>query len=359
MKITLEECRRICQEKPEFTERKKDGYIVFDYNMNDSHSFDDPVASEMRGIAFDYDGNIVSRPLHKFFNLGEKPVELDLDNAVVTEKLDGSMIRAIKVGNGWVLGTRAGQTDVSKLADDFITNKINYHALIDSCVKFGNSTPIFEFWSKENRVVLEYPESRMTLLAIRENDTGKYVDYDSLCQIGATFGVPVVKKMPLHNFANFSELTKTIKDATGIEGVVVSTPTGWVKIKADEYCLMHKAVDGVKFDKDVCLLVIDGTIDDVLPLLSSTRQEEVIKLRDEIISAMHMMALAATTKFVMLSEHHSDRKAFALEAKTFPFKNELFALLDGKPVEPVIEQRFRKAAGGIATWKAFYEEFVK
>jgi hypothetical protein len=68
------------------------------YLFMDTNTFDTPEALECHGIAFDQSGAIVSRPLHKFFNTGEKEWLLKEkllardDIAGVYEKIYGSMI---------------------------------------------------------------------------------------------------------------------------------------------------------------------------------------------------------------------------------------------------------------------------
>ncbi|MFN4181023.1 MAG: RNA ligase, partial [Armatimonadota bacterium] len=78
--------------------RQPNGARVGCYVFMDGSTFDSLEALECRGIAFDEDGKIISRPLHKFFNLGEKPhtsfqrLSERGDLVSVQEKLDGSMI---------------------------------------------------------------------------------------------------------------------------------------------------------------------------------------------------------------------------------------------------------------------------
>lgn len=72
----------------------EDGYTVASYYILDSKVFDNPYARECRGITFDKNGKLVSRPFHKFFNLGEKEAtleqNLDWNNvATVMDKRDG------------------------------------------------------------------------------------------------------------------------------------------------------------------------------------------------------------------------------------------------------------------------------
>jgi RNA ligase len=348
MTITIEQCRAVCKAKPEFTERNKGNYIVFDYNLNDSHSFDDPVALEMRGIAFDLDGNIVSRPLHKFFNYGENPVDLDSDSMSIMDKLDGSMIRTIKVGDSFVLGTRAGETDVSSLATKFIESHPDHYELCE-WASDDEVTAIFEFCSPENRVVIDYgAEPQMTLLALRFNDSGYYCDRDALVDIARIYGVPVVKQW---DSVEFVELMKTVKDLKGAEGVVIASKTGWCKIKADEYCIMHKAVDQAKFDKDVAVMVLKGVLDDCLPLLTPTRREQVEALRSLILDGMHYMAKYVNDEYEKVK--HLDRKSMAVTIKDHPFRHELFKVADGNHAYGTIMDRAMKSTNRIADWDGF------
>src|SRR5262245_2515658 len=73
-----------------------DTYILC-YVFMATATFDTAMARECRGIAFDRDGRIISRPLHKFFNVGEKAhtarnVLPWHEASRVMDKLDGSMI---------------------------------------------------------------------------------------------------------------------------------------------------------------------------------------------------------------------------------------------------------------------------
>src|SRR6478609_139429 len=83
--------------RPEFIVAERPGYKVIDYNVAFFDSFDDPMRLECRGIKFDAKGKILARPMHKFFNVGERPDTqpelLDFSKPhIITEKLDGSMI---------------------------------------------------------------------------------------------------------------------------------------------------------------------------------------------------------------------------------------------------------------------------
>jgi RNA ligase len=81
--------------------RQPNGITIGRYIFTDSNTFNVAEALECRGIAFDDNGQIVSRPLHKFFNAGEKEWltpdrllkrEAAGEVAAIFEKVDGSMI---------------------------------------------------------------------------------------------------------------------------------------------------------------------------------------------------------------------------------------------------------------------------
>lgn len=84
--------------------KRSNGTTVVCYNVEDGDTFSNDYAIECRGIVFDtLSGNIIGRPLHKFFNLGESErtrIENFNWNEVVAvwDKLDGSMITSHRVG---------------------------------------------------------------------------------------------------------------------------------------------------------------------------------------------------------------------------------------------------------------------
>ena len=351
---SLEKCFEILVNKPEFKVIKKRDYIIFDYNLNDSHTFDEPESLEMRGIAFNEAGEIVSLGLHKFFNLGEKAnqdIRLDGEEEAF-EKIDGSMIRIIKTKEhprGWVFGTRAGETDVSELAEQFIADKPWYTEFIDHCVASG-FWPIFELCVPENRVVIAYEEPALTLIAVRLFD-GSYIDYSGMGVLSSHFGVPLVTKVDLqHVLAHF-------KYMTGIEGFVIRTNGDWVKLKTTEYCVLHKTLDGVKFNKDVAQMVLSGVIDDAIPMLTEPRRSEVIVLRDAILQYINETRKYVSEYTAELSTLGLSRKDIALRISKHLFRAEIFAALDGR-LDQAVNKRICSATRTINEWAAFEKEYL-
>ena len=132
-------------------------FTVIDYLLSTPEVFPEvtdvnsALRRECRGIMFRSDGTVASRPYHKFFNLGERDdtsrdvVDLSKKH-VILDKLDGSMIRPVMVGSDFRLCTKAGVTDVSQQAEQWLRNlvwpeSVAYMDFIYNCLH-NNATPI-------------------------------------------------------------------------------------------------------------------------------------------------------------------------------------------------------------------------
>jgi RNA ligase len=185
--FTLPQALESIKDKTEFSVKDKGSYTVIDYNLNTKTTFvgrdekETKILLNLRGTAFDNEtGKIIRLGYHKFFNYGEFPESdklLDFsEEHEITQKIDGSCIFPLYSKQGILLGTRAGVTDVSKLADDYLETsglKDTYFGFISYCEDI-DVTPIFEFCSRANRVVIDYPEPMLVLTGLRCLDNGKY-----------------------------------------------------------------------------------------------------------------------------------------------------------------------------------------
>lgn len=162
----IEQVRSAIANKEEFYEADKGDHIIFNYTVNFDKTFpeveteEDAILRECRGIIFDKaTGKIIRRPWHKFFNINEKvetrAINLDWSKPYrVFEKLDGSMIAPYKIGDKVLIGTKMGETEVAKNAENFILGNSSYQDFINYCLE-RNITPIFEWCSRKNRIVVD------------------------------------------------------------------------------------------------------------------------------------------------------------------------------------------------------------
>lgn len=295
--------------RTDFIVVRKDGYSVVDYVYALADSFDETIRAECRGIKFDTNGDILARPLHKFKNIGEAPETqahmLDFTRPhVVMEKLDGSMIHPAIVDGKVVLMTRMGRTDVAKKAERHLTPE-----LADICrgMLMGGATPIFEFTAPDNRIVVQYAESKLTLLAVRNTVDGAYWPRGLLTGMG----IPVV---PVHdsNHATGAEFAAFARAVLGFEGFVVRFDNGlWVKAKGEDYVIKHKAKDSILQEKNILQLVLSGGIDDVLPLLDAPDAGAAVAYRDEVESGVERTV--ADLRVFLAANENVPQKEFAVE----------------------------------------------
>ena len=283
----------------------KTDYFVVDYVYNADDTFDNEIRRECRGLKFDKNGDIIARPLHKFFNLNER---LETQNSVldfgkphrVLDKLDGTMVHGCILNGELVLMTRKGVTEHALRAFELLTEGQKKHLKI--CCYRGY-TPILEYIGPENQIVLFYEEPKLIWLAVRNIITGEYNrDYDT-----GFFEYPY--EYDYHDVQTLVERTRDLKDK---EGVVVVWDDGFrIKIKADEYVEKHKHTVGVSREIDYLHAIFDDTIDDILPLKSGPFRERLDKYVYNVNNVINFWC--QTVDNIVSNGRLLDQKTFAIE----------------------------------------------
>src|SRR6056297_271603 len=283
--------------RDEFIVAERDHYKVVNYNVGyeDTFTIDENdvmenhgrmipkgvMRRELRGIIFDRSGKLISRPFHKFFNIGEREetqlhnIDLSGDH-VIMEKMDGSMIRPLRYfdehGSEVIkLGTKMGITDTALEAEAYFEtlSQGDRYAMAHFMVNMTRQglTPLFEFVSPDNRIVIEYDQANLVLLAIRDNRTGDYLEMDRVCKLASADNITVVH-MYGQVEASLDEYVARQRGRDGREGDIIRFADGhMLKIKNDWYVRIHKVKDKIRTDRHILSLVLENEIDDVLPHL--------------------------------------------------------------------------------------------
>jgi RNA ligase len=310
---TIEDVLPSIAGRKEFVTVNHGDYISIDYVYAEPDSFDDPIRLECRGIKFRSDGTLLARPFHKFFNVGEKihtqPDTIDfLLPHTITEKLDGSMIHPAYVGGRIRLMTRRGITPTAMEAEatcltPYVEDFCNREVAM-------NYTPIFEFTSPKNRIVLAYQEPRLTLLAIRDNKDGRYVPHDCMVDLAAKAGIPFVGHRSCE-WGSVLDFADYVRDRRGIEGYVVRFDCGrTVKLKCLDYVTKHRAKSQICAEKNVLLLVVSRRLDDLLPLLDEHDREHVEHYAADVDRGIREMVAVVESR--LEAGKGMDQKEFAL-----------------------------------------------
>ncbi|WP_282608669.1 RNA ligase [Pelagibius sp. Alg239-R121] len=321
---------------------ERPGLRIIDYVFTTEATFPTPMAQECRGLKFAPNGRILARPLHKFFNIGERQSVSEIEWSiphVVLDKLDGSMIHPCFLGDRLTFMTRLGESRHAKAAlshADAAILKLSRDLLT------AGMTPVFEFTSPENRVVLAYSETKLTLIAVRETISGAYLGHTELMDFATRYGVPLVEQ-----FGSVEDAVAFMakgRGLTDVEGYVVAFENGHrIKLKADAYVLRHKALAGVSKERNLLEWIAKDAIDDVLPLLADDIAERVATYRNQVFEALELH-VARVNDFA--EQHESlPRKEIAFAAREKldqRLHGALFAMLDGKDC--------RKAVRRVLTW---------
>ena len=349
--------------KDEFRVMEKDWYTVINYAVSFEETFkwnaNDPAGSivrrECRGLIFDTEtGNLISHPYHKFFNAGEKEeTQLNKINLyephIVLEKLDGSMIRPIPTPEGFRLGTKMGVTEVAMNAEVFVADKPHYARFIHKCLLM-NVTPLFEWVSRKNRIVVDYPTDNLILTGMRYNDTGKYIDYQIMMDYATAWNIPVVKAVDGLAVQNIELFVKQVREWESEEGVVVRFDTGhMVKIKADQYVLRHKSKDSISQEKNVLQTILEDAVDDLVPLLAPEDGERLRSFQGAFWKGLDEVAYEMAELFVKGNKMYPEKKDFAVEfvqKKVEPiYAPIMYAMKAGKGSKEVLIEQIRKSLG--------------
>lgn len=327
---------------PEFIVVEKDGYTVVNYVVATHDTFPDvatvgltngdvthrdiyeafedfhaAIRRECRGLVFNPEGKLINRRYHKFFNVNERDETaihaIDWSRPhVILEKLDGSMVSPCFVHGHLRWMTKMGLTDTSMEAEVFVASRPDYAEFARHYLMYG-FTPIFEWCSNKNRIVLDYPEDRLVLTAMRENNSGNYLLQDALERIGEHYGIEVVKAYDVSSSKHPSHIIDMVRAAEDAEGVVVRFDDGhMVKIKSDWYVRIHKIKSLLGNERDVVSLILNNQLDDMLPVLPREDVERVEKFQLALSERLYLCAynLSHQTKSARAS---SSRKVFALE----------------------------------------------
>ena len=300
---TIDDVRPFIEGRDEFVIAERSWGTVIDYQITLPDSFQTPEARECRGIKFAPDGTLLARPYHKFFNFGEPLMQVaDLaaagrfhEHFIILDKLDGSMIHPIMWGHNVFFCTRMGITHVAEQAEEYAKgfgyksngefwgNRTEGPWYMDFCYDLAQSglTPMFEWCSRKNRIVLDYPEDQLILTAIRVNRTGEYLTYGKMKALAIPYRIPMVGHWEgeWDDIHAFLDMVHTIEES---EGYVLRWDDGTMgKTKGQWYLQIHKAKDHIAHEKRVIGLILNDSLDDVLPFLLPGDYDRVVAYRDD------------------------------------------------------------------------------
>jgi len=377
----IDQVRPAIESRDEFIIAERDWGYVVNYMVSMADTFptveteQDAIRRECRGLLFYKDGKIMSRRLHKFFNVNERDEtqvhHLDLSKPhVILEKLDGSMITPVimsvvpdekfqlagveptvfRVGEmRW--GTKMGITEVSMQAEEFVAKHPNYEEFARWCISSCGYTPIFEWCSRKQRIVVDYPQDRLVLIAARHTVSGVYVTLQWMQHYAKKYGVEVVKTYD-GTTESMQHLIDTTRGMEDVEGWVIRFDDGhMVKVKGEWYVRIHKTKDNLLWEKNIIELLIDEKMDDAKAYMLDDDRKRVEQFETDFWIGINQTVVGYDRYFDQVLSHGLDRKRYALEwMPTIKTQDQfapqiVFGKFDGKDTRKMVLDQIRKHLG--------------
>lgn len=298
--VTYEDALEMCKVYKDFNFSKTEymfgdyKVVSFGYFLCDYNHFTKPLskrpnvnALDMRGVTFVFnaDGSLSHRHLmlRKFFNLNQ--VESTQYGVVknkkiksVTYKEDGSLIAFIELPDNTVVAKTIGSFDNEQtVAAMKIFRENGKLATTIKALLWMGKTPLFEYVSWDNRIVLKYSKPELRLIGHRDNRTGEFVP---------GYKVPTPECGVAAHFENVTldELIEMSKTKVDLEGWVVEFEDGqMIKIKTEWYFNLHGIRTMNIFREDYVINnYLNENLDDIISQLDEKEDEDAFMFVDRV-----------------------------------------------------------------------------
>lgn len=290
---------------------------------------------ECRSVVFNtYTGEIVLAPQKKFKNFGEDENEWSrervfdkLNNAKkveISNKLDGSN-QNFRYYNGEYIGSGSQALDVNeswrlKNGYNLLTNE--YKAMLKD---YPDEAFLFEYISPDNPIVVYYTKEQegLYLFGMRNVITGKERTYEEVLEIGKKYGVKTTEVYD----DSFDDILNKLDDykSSEKEGWVIAI---WnnddvfkVKLKVNDYVLMHKALTKLVSPNAIIQAISDGKIDDFYSAIPIGFRESANKTIKQVYDYINFMEAEIDIYYKSLMSAVSDKDGYE-QKKTFMILND-------------------------------------
>lgn len=353
--------------RDEFIVAERDFGSVINYvvAMPDTFKMESPddvmgaIRRECRGLIFDLEGRVMSRPYHKFFNVNEKEETqahvLNLSRPhFVMDKLDGSMIRPVRLDGMVRLATKMGVTDIAIEAEQLLDHV--HYSWLENMMNDG-FTPILEYIAPTNKIVVDYAEAKLILTAVRNTITGNYIAGKGVHLVNSPFEV-VRFDSSIYDFEAYLNFKR---GETNREGDIIRFTDGhMVKVKNDWYVQIHKTKDIVAVDRNIVDLILNETIDDTRAVLDPTDLARVDSVEAAFWEAFHNAeGRLEGLELLARTIYGADKKRIALEMVPNLINKAdssfIFRLVDGYNIRDMLLEHCKKSIGSTPKYEALMQ----
>ena len=326
--------------KDEFDIKYKlyDDRVILKYGIMSKPKFH-PIVKECRGLILSLpDYKVISRGFDRFFNYGEgdDKDDFDWDNCLVFNKLDGSLCKVYHDGVKWCVSTSGtafaeGETPMGKTYHDLFVEAIGGDLDDRFNLHRKHFTYIFELTSPENRIVTRYHETKATLLGVRNNTTGDYLDYSILkTELKHMSYTELVESYDINNV---DDVLKFVEGRDAMDEGVVLYDMGTqmrIKLKSSGYVAIHHLRGNEVTKKSIVTLLLKGEMDEYIAYFPEDGEmvqpyiDRFEELKDDITNTYNEF------------KDIEDQKEFAMNVKDLEYSGFLFAMRKGMKLKDLL-----------------------
>lgn len=312
---------------------------------------------ECRGLVFHEDAQghvtVAARRFHKFFNIGERDdtheslVDLSRPHRLLV-KHDGSLVGPVLLPSGRVrFATKSGFGDITRMVEErflslpenavylrwsaeWLRGEPTHHVLPTSSLIGGGAlpagfSPMFEYVSQRNKIVLDYDRDELILLALRHVRTGLYYPYEDMRASALAAGLRVTEPLDGAHFASTAEMVAQLHHKEHCEGFVIQFDDGSMyKVKTEWYFSRanqkEKQTHSFGTERAVWELVLKQEVDDAAALMDPVLRnqvaafsvrlfEAVVRLGDAAVAFCRPHAALSKRDFVALARNPENGSA--------------------------------------------------
>ena len=318
--------------------KKHSNIILLKYNKGIMTIGFNNLANVCRGKIIDINTKqILSYGFDKFFNVNEvdntmeDKIQEKLTKAnyiLLTEKKDGSTIIVTKDKDYGVFITTNGmfENEQVSVAKDLMQNT---YTNFENGLRIGY-TYVFEIVYPENSIVVNYGQERsLTLIGLRNLETGRLLSYDKMKSFAKEIGTPVIESV---QFTSVDELLALSS------GLINANKEGWVlrienneeqfltKIKLKEYFELHRCIVSTNLNT-LFPLVINNTYDDYLPTLSNDSKIVFLKKIMDILENLNEIEDKANKKRLEIERFSKEEISLIKKDKNHPQYKEVIEFI--------------------------------
>lgn len=317
--------------------KKKGDFVLLKYSSIEPKSdMSNPIVQECRGLILkkiaDSQYKVASMRFTKFFNYGQEEAAILEFPCEASEKIDGSLIGVwYDDDTGWHVST-SGNIDAEDAPIDMGEYK-SYRDIFNLAwnndffdVLNTNCTYMFELVSPFTKLVVPYKETKLYLLAIRNNITLEEFDRSYLSIMANQMfddKISVPKSYMCNSIEEIQNAANQLTDNDeNFEGFVLCDKNfNRIKLKSAIYTnLFFIRGEGVFSNKKILKLIMDEQDDDVMAYFPEYREQfDRIRRGLSLFITLLKKNLEDGDKL-----YDSDKKEFAKNIKLYEHKDILF-----------------------------------